>query len=275
MSEPGFKFDEVGKWSIKKLEIVEKYARAYTKAFANRGQHLKKYYIDAFSGAGLHLEKGTRQRVDGSPTRALKITPPFDGFYFIDLDRDKADYLKSQCSGRSDVRIVNDDANVYLRDLLPTIRYEQYNRALCVLDPYGLHLDWDVIELAGKSRAVDLFLNFPVMDMNRNAIWRQPDSAPPGGIERMNRFWGDKTWRQAAYAESPQKNLFGHVEVDKQSNHAIAGAFRDRLKKVAGFKYVPEPFPMRNSKDAVVYYLFFASLKPVADTIIKDIFEMT
>ena len=32
---------------------------AYTKAFGNRGQHLKKYYIDGFSGAGLHLEKGT------------------------------------------------------------------------------------------------------------------------------------------------------------------------------------------------------------------------
>ena len=29
-----------------------------------------------------------------SSTRALKITPPFDGFYFIDLDRDKADYLQ-------------------------------------------------------------------------------------------------------------------------------------------------------------------------------------
>jgi three-Cys-motif partner protein len=252
-----------------------KYARAYTKAFSKRGQHLKKYYIDGFSGAGLHLEKSTGQRIDGSPTRALRITPPFDRFYFIDLDKDKAEYLESQCGARGDVQIVNDDANVYLRKLLPTIRYEQYNRALCVLDPYGLHLDWDVIELAGKSRAVDLFLNFPVMDMNRNAIWRQSDTAPPKGIERMNRFWGDESWRRAAYAESPQKNLFGHVEEDKQSNRAIASAFRDRLEKVSGFKYVPEPLPMRNSRNAVVYYLFFASRKPVADTIIKDIFERT
>ena len=44
---------------------------------------------------------------------------------------------------------------------------------------------------AGQSKAIDLFLNFPVMDMNRNAIWHSPENAPTDGIERMNRFWGD------------------------------------------------------------------------------------
>jgi hypothetical protein len=48
--------------------------------------------------------------------------------------------------------------------------------------------------------------------------------------------------------------------------------FRDRLKKVAGFGFVPEPLPMRNSKKAIVYYLFFASPKAVAERIITDIF---
>ena len=46
-----FKFDEVGIWSELKLEIVEKYGSAYTAAFANQ-RGLKKYYVDAFSGAG-------------------------------------------------------------------------------------------------------------------------------------------------------------------------------------------------------------------------------
>jgi three-Cys-motif partner protein len=142
-----------------------------------------------------------------------------------------------------------------------------------VLDPYGLHLDWDVIELAGKSGVVDLFLNFPVMDMNRNAIWREAERAPPDGVERMNRFWGDSSWRQAAYAESPQGNLFGDAEKQKQPNRAIVSAFRDRLKQVARFEYVPEPMPMANSTNAVVYYLFFASRKPVAERIIEDIFK--
>jgi len=36
---------------------------------------------------------------------------------------------------------------------------------------------------------------------------------------------------------------------------------------------VPAPLPMRNSKGAVVYYLFFASQKPVANDIVQQIFD--
>jgi len=44
-------------------------------------------------------------------------------------------------------------------------------------------------------------------------------------------------------------------------------------EKVAGFQYVIEPLPMRNKMNAVVYDLFFASAKPVADKIVTDIFS--
>jgi hypothetical protein len=75
---------------------------------------------------------------------------------------------------------------------------------------------------------------------------------------RMTSFWGDDSWKQAAYAE--QTNLFGGVDSVKYGgNEQVVQAYRERLQKVAGFKYVPEPMPMRNSKGAIVYYLFFAS----------------
>jgi len=41
---------------------------------------------------------------------------------------------------------------------------------------------------------------------------------------------------------------------------------------VAGFAYVPEPLPMKNKMQAVIYYLFLASPKAVAADIIEDIF---
>ena len=66
--------------------------------------------------------------------------------------------------------------------------------------------------------------------------------------------------------------MFGPVE-EKTDNETVAQAFRDRLKKVAGFSFVPEPMPMRNTTGAIVYYLFFASQKPVAQTIVTDIFN--
>jgi three-Cys-motif partner protein len=125
---------------------------------------------------------------------------------------------------------------------------------------------------AGQARAVDMFLNFPAMDMNRNAIWRNPERVPQGGIERMSRFWGDETWKTVAYADSPQFEFFSAPDRVKQDSDAIVAAFRERLRTKAGFNFVPEPLPMRNSNNAIVYYLFFASPKPVAERIIEGIF---
>lgn len=271
MAVQSFEFDEVGEWSELKLEILSAYGSAYTKAFAKHS-YLKKYYIDGFCGAGVHISKATKNQIEGSPARALRVEPPFDRFYFIDIDGAKTDYLAQTCTGRNDVEIHTGDSVTYLKQLLPTIRYQDYKRALCLLDPYGLHLDWEVMRLAGQSGAVDMFLNFPVMDMNRNAIWHDPSNVPKDGVERMTRFWGDESWREVAYADDPQTDMFGDSGKIKQSNDAIVRGFQKRLQNIAGFQYVPEPMPMRNTRNAVVYYLFFASAKPVAENIIKEIF---
>jgi three-Cys-motif partner protein len=272
MTRSFFDFDEIGVWSELKLEIIQQYGSAYTKAF-NKSPRLKKYYIDGFCGAGRHVSKRDRALVEGSPARALNISPPFDGYYFIDLNPEKTDYLRSLCGDRSDVHISTGDCNeILMNQVLPKIQFSNYTRALCLLDPYGLHLDWDVMSRAGRSKAVDLVLNFPVMDMNRNAIWKDTEKAPAAGIKRMTKFWGDKSWKQAAYAQSAQGSFFG-PEIVKQDNEKIVAAFRKRLRDVAGFSFVPEPLPMKNSTNAVVYYLFFASQKPLAEKIITDIFR--
>ena len=226
---------------------------------------------------GLAVPASTSIRAPDSnrrqPNPGIESRSAIRSLLLHDLDSDKTAYLQTLCAGRGDVEIYTGDANEYLRSLLPRIQYSLYNRALCLLDPYGLQLDWDIIHMTGRSQAIDLFLNFPVMDMNRNAIWRSPERATGEGVERMNRFWGDESWKQAAYAQGPQPDLFSGPEIVKQPNDSVVAAFRERLMKVAGFTFVPEPLPMRNSNNAVVYYLFFASAKPVADTIIQYIFH--
>ena len=67
--------------------------------------------------------------------------------------------------------------------------------------------------------------------------------------------------------------MFGATEQEKQSNKVVAEAFRERLRKVAGFAHVPEPLPLTNSKNAVLYYLFFAAKHPAAANIAADIFK--
>jgi three-Cys-motif partner protein len=271
MTAASLKFDEIGYWTELKIAIVAEYGKRYTTTFKNTS--LKKYYVDAFCGAGLHVSKSGGEAIEGSPSRALQVDPPFDEFYFIDLEAKKTSYLEKLYGRRKDVHIHTGDATEYLTGtLLPKIQYRNRNRALILLDPYGLHLDWEVIYQAGQSKAIDMFLNFPVMDMNRNAIWRHPEEVPESGIQRMNRFWGDESWREAAYTESAQGVFWGAPDIIKQDNEAIVGAFCERLKNIAGFQIVLEPLPMKNSKNAVVYYLCFASQKPVAERIITSIF---
>jgi three-Cys-motif partner protein len=153
--------------------------------------------------------------------------------------------------------------------VFPRAQFSDYKRALCLIDPYGLHLNWEVMLTAGRMKSIEIFLNFPIMDMNMNVLKRDPGKVALRQAARMTAFWGDESWRQTAYDTTA--NLFGVEE--KETNEVIAEAFRQRLKRVAGFKYVPAPIPMRNNRGATVYYLFFASQKPVAEDIVRYIFD--
>lgn len=268
-----FRFDRIGYWSEIKLEIIRKYATAYSTILTAQ-RNLHHVYIDGFAGAGEHLSRERNEIVVGSPGRALEVQPPFREFFFIDLDGDKVENLRQLYGGRLDVHIRRGDCNaVLLDDVFPRVRWEDYRRGLCLLDPYGLDLKWEVVRAAGDLGTIDLFLNFPLMDANRNVLWRDPGRVSPAQATRLTAFWGDESWRSILYRPSPQRSLFGGAEeLEKADNAAVAEAFRRRLRDVASFANVPQPLAMRNSVGATVYYLFFASQKPVANDIVEDIF---
>ena len=270
-----FELDEIGPWSEIKLDILREYATTYSKILAAQTTpRLHHIYIDGFAGAGVHVSKASGEFVAGSPTNALLVRPPFREYHFIDLDEKKVASLEARARERSDVRIYHGDCNqILLERVLPLARYEEYKRALCILDPYGLHLDWRVIAQAGAMRSVEIFLNFPVEDINRNVLRRRREGVSAEQEARLTRFWGDESWKAVAYRPSSQQPLWGERADEKSTNEDLAAAFRERLKSVAGFKHVPEPIAMRNSQNAVVYYLYFASHKPVAANIVRDIFK--
>lgn len=265
------KIDEIGYWSELKLEIIKKYAAAYSKILVAQRLPLEHHYIDAFAGAGIHLAKRTGEFVPGSPLNALSINPPFRHHHLIDLDGERVDHLRKITNDRKDVTLYEGDCNAVLLDkVFPKVRYEDYRRALCILDPYELNPNWDVVAKAGAMKSVEIFLNFMVMDMNMNVLWKNPTAVSPAQIDRMNRFWGDDSWRTAAYRK--EDDLFGSHE-EKASNDDVAEAYQRRLKEVARFKYVPRPLPMRNSSGAIIYYLFFASPNEKGAKIVEDIFN--
>lgn len=271
------KYDKVGYWSEIKLDIIKDYASAYTTIMAKQKNPSFTYiYIDAFAGSGQHISRKTGEFIAGSPLNALNIKNPFHKYHFIDLEDAKVVELERLVGERENVWVYHGDCNKILpKEILPYVDYKKYCRALCILDPYGLHLDWKIIEMAGKMKSFEIFLNFPIMDINMNVLKHDQTKVTQDQLDRMNAYWGDESWREVAYVRSSQMALpgFGEARDDKASNKAIEAAFRQRLKSVAGFKFVPDPMPMRNSNNVILYYLYFVSQKPVARNIVTHIFK--
>ena len=267
------KIDEIGPWSQVKLDILKRYAVEYSKILSNwKNPAFTHVYIDAFAGAGYPLSKASGEMVPGSPLNALFVNPPFREFHLVDLDGDKIDGLRTLIGDRRDVHLYQGDCNlVLLQQVFPKVQFKDYKRGLCLLDPYKLTLNWGVIREAGKMRSLDVFINFPIHDINRTVLHRRPEGVSAVNVARMNAYWGDDSWRELAY--DGNLNLFGDTDFEKVSNQRFAEAFRQRLKKVAGFKRVPEPLPMKNRNNSVVYYLFFASHNGTAEEIVTYIFD--
>lgn len=266
-------YDEIGIWSEVKLAIIKEYASAYSKILDKTKRDsirsLRWLYIDAYAGPGVHVSRTTGEVVDGSPLIALKTTPPFSEYHFIDADPGRAEQLREIAGPRNDVHIYSADCNeVLLRDVFPKAKFTDYRRALCLLDPYNINLKWEVIETAGRMGSVELFLNFMIMDINRNALRRNQDIAIQSKINQLTMLWGDASWKDAAFSSAGK--LFDDPQ--KVSNEQFELAWRERLKNKAGFKFVSKPMPMKTKNNSVIYYLYFAAQKPVAVSIVDDIF---
>jgi three-Cys-motif partner protein len=267
-------YDVIGPWSEVKLDILRDYASPYSRILTANGFH--HLYIDAHAAGGEHVSRTTGEIVPGSPLIALATEPPFREYHFIDADPARVEQLRYRTANRSDVHVHLGDCNdILLREVFPQSRFEDRRRSLCLLDPYNIDLRWEVIATAGRMKSIEVFVNFMLMDMNMNILLRDPDRAGPVQIARMDRFWGDGSWRNVTYETSPQGNLFGDSEQVKveHANDKIAEAYRQRLIDVAGFAFAPQPLRFVNSLGRTIYYLFFASPNSTGKKIVEDIFR--
>ena len=196
-------YSEIGIWSEAKLDIVRKYAKSYS-TILSKQEKLSHVYIDAFAGPGLHRAKISGRFVTGSPLNALSVEPPFAEYHFIDLDNERVRALEDFAADHGSVQLYHGDANsVLIEDIYPNLSYTSYRRALCLLDPYGLQLNWEVIKGAGGLGTVEIFLNFPIHDMNRNVLIRDPSKMDPRQVQRMDDFWTVWPRRSASVCSKP------------------------------------------------------------------------
>ena len=267
--------DIIGPWSENKLALLGKYLHAYTaimhgQAWCRNGYH----YIDAFAGTGKPRARDEERYVDGSPRVALSIQYPFNSYTFIEKAPWRVQRLQELQKEfpAQNIRIREADCNqVITTEITPLIRYERFNRGLIFLDPFSMDVEWSTIQQIAETRALEIFMNFPVMALNRTALPNAPAELTPVQIERMNRFWGSTQWRGDIYEEIP--SLFGPVEkkTRRTTGDRLGRLFKKRLEEV--FTCVTDPLEMTNSKNAPIYCLIFAGHNDTGATIMRSIFE--
>lgn len=267
-------YPEIGEWSILKNEIIDKYTQAYLTIMNSQAWCKGTLYVDAFAGATENRNRKTRELVPGSAKRALEKELKFSDFYFVDTNLDRVEGLKSLAEGTPNVHVFHEDGNRVLLDIvIPQLQYQERRRGFVLLDPYGLQLDWDVVKGLGLTRSADVAINFPTMDINRNAARRGHMTFDDINAPQMSKWWGSDDWKQQFYGMG-QKPLVGDARVQKRvNNDDIVNFYRRRLLEQGGFEFVTEPLPMKNSQNAVLYYILMASNNETAVRIMNEILD--
>lgn len=268
-----------GDWTTEKLERVRKYLVAYAKIMQR--QPFRFAYIDAFAGSGYRTlkqdetsaglmfpeltESDSQRFIDGSARIALQVRPRFTKYIFVekdiarfgDLQQLKEDYSEV----RDDIILVNADANSYLQDMCRNRNWSR-NRAVLFLDPFGMQVEWDTIASIAGTKAIDLWILFP-LGVAVNRLLKKDGSINPQLRARLNGLFGTEDWYDAFYQSIRTTDLFGEYTSTEKvgSFDAIGAYFIDRLKTVFT-KVADNPLPLYNSRNNPLYLLCFAAGNP-------------
>ena len=266
-----------GDWTTTKLEVLKGYLQSYTTAL--KGTPFRKAFIDAFAGAGYREERRDQSKepgadllfpdlaeqepqslLDGSARIALRTQPRFDKYIFIDrspkrcagLERLKTDFSELA----ADIDIRQGDANNHIQDICA--KDWSAHRAVLFLDPYGMQVEWKTIEAVASTKAIDLWLLFP-LGIGVNRLLTRSGTIPESWQRRLDLLLGTQDWYDEFYKVEPEAMLFGESDrVVKATMQTIGRYFNKRLKGIfAGV--AEEPVVLRNSANNPLYLLCFAA----------------
>lgn len=273
-----------GDWTQTKLDAISKYLSAYMKIFKGneRARWFTTNYIDAFAGTGfrsgasteagsaLFEDEDAAEFQQGSVTVALETNPAFDKYIFVDRKPEHVAALvelKKHYSDRN-IQVIQNDANLFLPEWCSNTDWKT-NRAVVFLDPYGAQVEWKTIEVIARTKAVDLWLLFPLgQAVNRMLTSKEPS---PAWSERLDRLFGSDEWREEFYKPSKQESLFSsEPELKKVADFDAIGRYFVQRLQTEFTEVAEKPLALFNSKNIPIYLLCFAAANPKgAKTAIK------
>lgn len=292
-----------GMWTEQKLDTFESYVRAYLtimNSFRDKF-HWKLLYFDGFAGSGtrknddpdkevrklktlfgeqlidtsdLSVYQGAAERIVSLESKA-KLRG-FDYYYFIDKDEANCTALEIKLSqyktvGRKVFR--PGDANMQALYLANALRRDKNMKALALLDPFGMQINWEVIEsLSGPN--IDLWILIPSGVIVNRLLKTNGELMYPG---RLVQFFGlpEQELMDRFYVRKKELTLFGEEETIEKKSHCIeriAELYVERLGELFPF-VTPEPLVMKNNHNVPIFHFVCSSFNQTAVKIAQQIID--
>lgn len=229
-----------GPWVKQKYFYLNRYLDIFTKGMKYRWKG-NLTFVDLFSGPGRCLIEKTNEEIEGSSLISLQYG--FKRYIFIEEQKKLIKVLEERCRKSpefNNIVFLPGDCNSIVKETIREI--DSSSLSLVFADPTGLDLHFNTIERVALERKVDLLLNIQFgMDVVRNFAQYKKK----GDSSKLGLFLGDG------------------VNWDKVNRPLdVIKLYKERIRKL-GFQIVEfKDITIKNTKNAPMYFLLFASKNP-------------
>ena len=206
-------------------------------------------YVDGFAGPGRYS-----QGEDGSPVIALRVALNQRAhirarirFVFIEKSEERASVLREiiDSLGTPDhfqIEVYGDESfETAFGRVLDSYEDGRMPPTFAFIDPFGWSgVPFSMVREIMRHRSCEVLVNFMYEEINRFL-------AHPDQEQNFDEFFGTHEWREGIQLAEPRRR-----------NRFLHDLYRRQLQDAAGGRYV-RSFEMRNDRDVVDYYLFYAT----------------
>ncbi len=236
-------------------------------------------YFDGFAGSGF-IVKDKKIQVEttvGAARRIIEISSPrsFDHYYFVEKDINNFKLLEANTKTAfpdKNIHATCDDCNKKLIDLAGFLRNHANHRirTLAYIDPCGMQVEWRSIQNL-KGLPLDMWILVPT-GLGVNRLLKRDGNISDAWLAKLEIFMGLKKEDilEIFYKKTP--TLFDDITLMEKERNAVSSAaklYESRLKEV--FKYVSQPYELKNSSNSIMYHLFLTSNNKTAEKIGSEI----
>ncbi|PJF32146.1 MAG: hypothetical protein CUN51_00515 [Candidatus Thermofonsia Clade 1 bacterium] len=253
---------ESGLWAKDKLRILEAYMDAFSTAMRNKNW-CAFHYVDIMAGSGKNRIRETGEILLGSPLIALD-QPIFTKYFFCEADSETFEALERRVAAHprgAMAKLYNADSNAVIAEICSQINEVDRNHGktwgslnLAFIDPEGPEdVHWSTVARLAEVNRMDMIINVPTNGINR-LFGRNT-------FEHVDAFFGTDEWRQDIRKEDDAAIKRRHwLDLYKRRLRPY-GYTVESTEDVTALR----EFIARNSRDAQLYTLTFASKHPLGD----------